>query len=214
MYLTFRRDNLEFISASDIFDFESNITITSENIIGITYTVVYFDDFIIIEDRPGLPFVETYFDEEMQTYETVPGQFKLDSLNKILIDAHEKRVNVTKQAATLIKDKVNVISDNKDLGFISAIKYIAERVLKKKASISELEILNIRSNVLNNGKDNGRDNMEIADEVIVYCDKILKDVNTVYSHYDRFLEDIYSSTSVEDIGEKFTNFKNTIRNLI
>ena len=106
------------------------------------------------------------------------------------------------------------MSNNKDLGFISAIKYIAERVLKKKASISELEILNIRSNVLNNGKDNGKDNMEIADEVIVYCDKILKDVNTVYSHYDRFLEDIYSSTSVEDIGEKFTNFKNTIRNLI
>ena len=219
MYITFRRDNLEFISASDTFNLKSNINITAtheDESIDNFGTIVYYDKFIIIENRPRVDYVETYFDEAMQTEEIVPGQFKFEIIKQILVNSHEKRVNVSKQAKIVIKDKVCEISNGKDLGFITAIKWIAERVLKKKASINELEILNIRTNVLNNGKDNGRDNMEIATQVIVYCDKILKDVNTVYSHYDRFLEDIYDSDSfsVDDIERKFINFKNSITGLI
>ena len=217
MYLTFRRDNLEFISASDTFNLKSNVNIitTNEGESNIE-TIVYYDDFIIIENRPGVDYVETYFDEAMQTEEIVPGQLEFEIIKQILVNSHEKRVNVSKQAKIVIKEKVCEISNGKDLGFITAIKWIAERVLKKKASINDLEILNIRTNVLNNGKDNGRDNMEIADSVITYCDKILKEVNTVYSHYDRFLEDIYDSDSfsIDYIEDKFINFKNSIKTLI
>ena len=61
---------------------------------------------------------------------------------------------------------------------------------------------------------NGKSNDEIASEIIIKCNKILKKVNTVYSHYDKILEDIKISDYVEDFEEKFTNCKRSITVLI
>ena len=81
MYLTFRRDNLESASASDQLSFESNIDLEG---------IVYYNDRIIIENTPDVEFVETYFDEIIQTDEIVPDQLKLEEYKKDLVDLDEK----------------------------------------------------------------------------------------------------------------------------
>ena len=74
MYLTFLRENQQFISASNKLSFESDIDLEG---------IVYYDDLIIIENRPDVEFIETYFDEVKQTEEIASDQFVFESFKRI-----------------------------------------------------------------------------------------------------------------------------------
>ena len=194
MYLTFDRATKELISFSDKLECPSNID--SEGI-------VFYNEFYIIENKPDVSDIEVTVDEEMGIETIVPGQYELEEFKKNLVIAHEKRKEVISKAKILVASKIDNLCNGVDLGYTVVMRSIAEKIIIEKASIAEANMFAERDNILS--KD------DTTNDFLIKSNELLKEVNRVYSYFERFVEDVTTTTTFpEHMDELYEILENEI----
>ena len=194
MYLTFDRVTKQLISFSDILECPSNIGEEG---------IVFYNEFIIIESRPDISDIEVTVDDEMGIETIVPGQYELEEFKKNLVIAHEKRKEVISKAKILVASKIDNLCNGVDLGYTVAMKNIAEKIIIEKASTAEVNIFTERENILS--KD------DTTNDFLIKSNELLKEVNRVYSYFERFVKDVTTTTTFpEHMDELYEILENEI----
>ena len=142
----------------------------------------------------------------MQVESIVPGQYMLEDFKDNLITLHKRRLEIFAEAKNIIDAKINYYCGNINIGYLIAMKHIAEKILKNKADEVELRMFRFRRSVMGGQKNN----REVANEMIDYVNERLKNVSMVYSYYDKLIEDVNSAQTLLVLDQEMNIFRNTI----
>ena len=83
MYLTFSRSG-ELLSGSDEVWYKSNLASNE-------FGFYYFDEYVVVQNRPEIDFLEEQYSEDMGVSELVAGQYELSEEMKLFLDLYEKK---------------------------------------------------------------------------------------------------------------------------
>ena len=178
MYLTFDKVTRKLTLFSERLECPSNID--SEGI-------VFYNEFYIIENKHDVSDIEVTVDEEIGIETIVPGQYELEEFKKDLFSAHEKQKEVISKAKVLVASKIDNLCNGVDLGYTMAMRSIAENIMTSNATIAEANIFAERDNILS--KD------DTTNDFLIKSNELLKEVNRVYSYFEKFVEDVTTTTT-------------------
>ena len=102
MYLVFSRSSKELLSASDVPLYESSVN-------EVMFDIAYYDDYVVVQNREDIDFIEEHFDEVMGVTNIVPGQYELSDEVENYLKFKSVRERVMKEAVEKATEKVNEI---------------------------------------------------------------------------------------------------------
>ena len=197
MHLTFDRNTRELVNYHTIYSGLINIQVPP---------FVYVDEYIVVKRDDAIDFIETTFDEASQLETIVPGQYSLTDDDIALVSLEEIKINTLHEGKKLVSEKLEKGFLNSAFLFEKA--NMALKILNDSATEGERKIFEIDTTVLNSTLT---DVLKKAKEDAV---EKMRALNSIHVRFEKFKDDVSSSTSPTDPLKILDIFKTTMKHLI
>ena len=196
MYLTFDLVTKELLSSSDIFEYEKDTKgghVPPAN----TFGLVYYNDYIAVENRPEIDFVETTYNETLQASELVPGQYTLKNDEIKFINLSKVMDNVLKDGQDILEKKIKDIIGPVPLSFTF---YMGEPQITAFGDLFREDLYKIEAKML------GQTIESVRKSAMTKFQHVFREINLVQIHYKRFQQDVELASDIFHVNKALTTF--------
>ena len=179
MYLTFSRNTGELLTASQEPNYEQNV---KQN----DYAVVFFNDYIIIQNREDVDHVGVTYNKSMGLVELVPNQFSLSDEVMQFVELYEMKMQSIEEGTSKAAVKVK-----ENIGF-TPLAYLSFMSSMKGTDIYEI-LLQVQANISGMTEDLVQQTAEEKFE------RTLKKINIIDASYNTFKKTVEEANKKEDV---------------